>query len=192
MNRFGISLVEEIDADQLAVMGLLNPFARRIPAIFEAAIDQYNTEVSALARAENDDRAAASAIYCYAWAGFQREFMEEPGCHFLKVRGLQVLNVRDQLVIRAKKVDANGRHSNNDTAQQRAFDAQEDLPDLPPAAHRIVIGYQPDIALSMVERVIVRRPLGRWTSQLVNTEEQSWIDITPIELPFSARRAAVG
>lgn len=184
--------MEDIEADQLEVMGLLEPVALRIPPIFDAAVDQYNSEISALARAEHDERAAANAIYCYAWAGFQREFMGEDGFHFLTVRGLKVLNIRDRLVIRAKKVDANGRHSNNPTAQQRAFDAQEDLPDLPPVAHRIVIGYQPDIAFSMVERVTVRRPLGRWVSQLVLGGDQSWVDITPAELPFVPRRAAAG
>lgn len=185
--------MDEIDPDQATVMALLEPFASRIPPIFDAAVDQYNNESSPLARAEHDDRAAASAIYCYAWAGFQREFADEEGFHFLKVRGLQVLNIRDQLVVRAKKVDVNGRHSNNDTAQQRAFDSQQDLPDLPSAAHRIIIGYQPDIALSIVERVIVKRPLGLWTSLLVQgSEEPSWVDITPVQLPFVARRAAAG
>jgi hypothetical protein len=105
------------------------------------------------------------------------------------VRGLHLLNVHDKVLIRAKKVDENGRHRNSDTAQQRAFDAQEDLPGLPPAAARLVIGYQPDPAFSEVERVIVRRPLGRWVSQILETDETAtWEDITPVELPFGTIR----
>jgi hypothetical protein len=90
--------------------------------------------------------------------------------HFLEIRNLHVLNIRDQMLIRAKKVNANGRHRNNHTLQQRAFDAQEELPGLPPVAARLVMAYQPDAAFSEVERVTVRRPLGRWVSQIVDAE----------------------
>ena len=185
--------MHEIDPDQIEVMGLLKPYLPRIYPIFPAALDLYNSEVSPMARAEHDDRASAAATYCHVWTGFQREFMDEPGFHFLELRGLRLLNIRDQLLIRAKKVDAGGRHRNADTAQQRAFDAQDDLPGLPPAAVRLVIGYQPDLAFSEVERVIVRRPLGRWVAQVVETDEVAhWIDITPIELPFVRGLRATG
>lgn len=185
--------MDEINPDQEEVMRLLEPDLSRIYPIFPAAVALYNSEVSAKARAELDDSAAAKSTHCHVWAGFQREFLDESGYDFLEVRGLKVLNIRDQLLIRAKKVDANGRHRNADTAQQRAFDAQENLPGLPAAATRLVIGYQPDIAFSEVERVIVRRPLGRWVSQIVEADEAPhWIDITPRELPLESGRRATG
>jgi hypothetical protein len=183
--------MDEIDPDQLEIMGLLDPYLGRMYPRFPAALALYN-EVPAHIRAEHDDRAAASATWCHVWSDFQREFAGEPGFHFLEVRNLHLLNIRDRLLIRAKKVDANGRHRNNDTAQQRAFDSQEELPGLPPKAARLVMGYQPDPAFSKVERVTVRRPLGRWVSQIVEIEMAcSWVDITPVELPFGTmlRRA---
>ena len=183
--------MDDIDVDQQRVMGLLEPHLARMYPIFGAALDLYNKEVSAKARAEHDARAICSAIYCHAWAAFQREFIDEPGFNFLKTRGLNVLNIRDEVVLRVKKVDENGRHQNADTAQQRDFDAQKDLPDIPPAGIRIVMGYQPDEAFSAVERVIVRRPLQRWVSQITEVgEPRQWVDITPAELPFVPRRAA--
>jgi hypothetical protein len=92
---------------------------------------------------------------------------------------------------RAKKADENGRHRNADTTQQRAFDGQLDIPGLPKEAARVVIGYQPDAAFSTVERVTIRRPLGRWVSQLVEMDEGcGWVDITPTELPFEKRKRA--
>jgi hypothetical protein len=185
--------MDEIDPDQQATMGMLEPHLSRMYPCFPAALALYN-DIAAHIRAEHDDRAAASAVWCHIWSGLQREFSEEPGFHFLEIRNLHLLNIRDQMLIRAKKVDANGRHRNNDTPQQRAFDAQEELPGLPPAAARLVMGYQPDAAFSEVERVTVRRPLGRWVSQIVEAEpECSWVDITPIELPFgTSRRHARG
>ena len=124
-------------------------------------------------------------------AGFQQEFIDEDGFNFLDIRGLSVLNIRDELVIRVKKVDQNGRHRNYQTQQQIDFDAQQELPGLPPAATRIIIGYQPDIAFSEVERVIVRRPKGRWVSQIIDSGESAeWTDITPVELPLRRARNA--
>ena len=185
--------MDDINADQQRIMGLLEPYLDRMFPIFEAAVNLYNTEVSPKARAEHDIRAITNSIICHAWAGFQREFSDEPGFHFLETRGLKVLNIKDEIVARFKKVDANGRHKNADTAQQRAFDKQQTLPDIPPAASRIVMGYQPDEAFSTVERVIVRRPLGTWVSQIIETTDiGSWVDITPLELPFPAQRRAAG
>jgi hypothetical protein len=51
------------------------------------------------------------------------------------------------------------------------------------------MGYQPDAAFAEVERVTVRRPLGRWVSQIIEAEtEGAWVDITPVELPFGTMR----
>jgi hypothetical protein len=180
--------MDDIDPDQAAIMTMLEPYLARMYPCFPAALALYN-ETAAHIRAEHDDRAAASSVYCHVWSGLQRELSEEAGFHFLTHNGLNLLNIRDQVLIRAKKVDANGRHRNADTTQQRAFDAQEELPGLPPAAVRLVMGYQPDVAFSEVERVTVRRPLGRWVSQIVEAEaECAWIDITPVELPFGTMR----
>lgn len=186
--------MDDADSDQQNVMAVLAPFLPRLHAIFPAALNLYNQEVGPQARAEHNTRAIANAVWCHAWAGFRREFMDEPGFHFLERRGLEVLNIRDELVLRAKKVDENGRHQNADTRQQREFDAQLPLEGLPPAAIRVIIGYQPDEAFSVVERVTVRRPRGLWVSQIVDVDEaaeepQRWIDITPLDL-FRRRRAA--
>lgn len=184
--------LDDYDPDQQRVMGLLAPHLDRLFPIFGAAVDMFNSEVSRRAIAELNTRAIANSVWCHLWAGLQREFLDEPGFHFIESRGLSVVNINDELVMRVKKVDENGRHQNADTEQQRAFDQQLDLPDIPPAATRIVMGYQPDEAFSQVERVLVRRPKGRWVSQVVVVDDAcAWIDITPAELPFdSARRAA--
>jgi hypothetical protein len=185
--------MDEFDPDQLKIMEVLEPYLGRMFPIFGEAVALYNDEVSAAARAEHDDRATASAVWCHVWHGFQREFAGEAGFHFMEVRGLHILNLQDKIVLRAKKVDANGRHRNNDTEQQRAFDAQEPLPGLPPAADRIIMGYQPDPVFSRVERVLVRRPLGAWVSQIAEPGgDRAWIDITPVELPFGRVRRAAG
>lgn len=177
--------MDEIDPDQHAIMAKLEPYLPRVFPLFPSALRMYIEEYPSNIRAEHDDRTAMSAVYCHIWKGFQREFIDEPGFRFLTVRGLELLNINDELVIRAKKVDANGRHRNSDTVQQRNFDEQIELPGLPPAAARLVVGYQPDIAFTEVERVLIRRPKGSWVSQILEPPaETSWVDITPARLPF--------
>ncbi len=181
--------MDDAEAEQQHVMGVLEPHFAPIISIFDDAMALYNSDVSPRARAEHDGRAAASAVYRHAWMGLQREFGEATGFHFGELRGLHYVNLRDLVVFRPKKVDANGRHVNSQTPQQKDFDRQRPLPGIPPAAIRVIIGYEPDVAFSKVERVIVRRPKGRWVSQIVTGGDVcSWIDITPVELPFTPGR----
>jgi hypothetical protein len=182
------------DEDQAEIMDTLAPYFGRIYPLFDAAIELYNADYTPKARAEHSDRATANNVYCHAWQGLEREFADEPGFHFLKIRGsLNVLNVKDRAVIRLKKVDANGLWRNHKSKQQIDFDAQKDLPGIPRAAARLVLGYQPDPAFSRVERVTLRRPKGRWVSQIVaDGDDVVWVDITPKEFPFREGRRHTG
>ena len=178
------------NAEQEQVMAVIEPYIEEIHSIFTNAVDRYN-EIDPAARAEHEDRTAASCIRDYAWMGFKTSFSENSGFHFLDIRGLNVLNIRDEVVIRVKKVDSEGRHRNYQTQQQKDFDSQQELQGLPSAAKRIVVGYQPDVAMESVERVTVRRPKGNWVSQINESgQESSWVDITPAQLPFKTKKRA--
>ncbi len=177
--------MDEIGEQQAMVMGVLEPDFAALTRIYVEAVDLYNAETSPRIRAEHTSRAALNSIYALVWKGYQREFGEVPGHHLFDVRGLNVLNISDQVVARAKRVDANGRHTNNRTPQQRDFDRQILLAGLPAEAVRVVVGYELDPAYSMVERVIVRHTMGDWVSQIVSVEDvYRWEDITPIRLPL--------
>jgi len=177
--------VDEFEEQQRMAMAVLEPHFATLTDIYKSAIDLYNEGTSARVRAEHDSRAALNSIYALAWKGYEREFGEMPGLHLLNMRGLKVLNIADMVVARAKRVDANGRHVQNMTPQQRTFDRQLPLTGLPPAAVRLVIGYELDPAYSTVERVIVRHTQGAWVSQIVSVDEAyHWEDITPVRLPL--------
>jgi hypothetical protein len=183
---------DNIQENQQSVMAVLEPYFSKISEIYESAVRLYNEATTAQARADHDSRAALSAIYRHAWMGYQRELGEQAGFHFLKVRGLHVLNIRDKVVLRAKRVDENGLHVNNQTEQQRNFDRQRPIPGLPEEASRIVVGYQLDPAFSAVERVIVRNPATGWAAQVVVADDiYAWNDITPIQLPLQMKKAAI-
>jgi len=184
-----------VDEVQGRVMGTLEPHFGRIYPIFKIALSVYRDEYPSGVRVEHSDRTTASAIYDHVFAGFQREFMGEVGFTFLNVRGLMLLNIRDAIVARFKKVNEDGIHRNLQTKQQKDFDRQADIPGLPPAATRIVLGYQPDAAMSLVERVTVREPYNNWVAQIVETDaEYTWEDITPAKLALTHEggRRAIG
>ena len=177
--------MNEFSEQQAMAMAVLEPDFATLTDIYSAAVDLYNEGTSARIRAEHTSRAALNSIYALVWKGYEREFGELPGHHLLVMRGLNVLNVADKVVVRAKRVDANGRHANNSTKQQRDFDGQLPLAGLPAEAVRLVIGYELDPAYSTVERVIIRHTMGDWVSQIVAVDEAyHWEDITPVRLPL--------
>lgn len=177
--------MDEFTEQQEKVMGVLDPHFATLTQIYADAVDLYNNETSPRIRAEHTSRAALNSIYALVWKGYQREFGELPGHHLFDVRGLNVLNIADKVVARAKRVDANGRHTNNRTKQQKDFDRQIPLAGLPAEAVRVVIGYELDPAYSTVERVIVRHTMGDWVSQIVSVDEAyHWENITPVRLPL--------
>jgi hypothetical protein len=177
--------MDEFSEEQEMAMAVLEPHFATLTEIYSSAVDLYNEGTSARIRAEHTSRAALNSIYALVWKGYQREFGDLPGHHLLDMRGLNVLNIADKVVVRAKRVDANGRHRNNITKQQRDFDRQLPLAGLPPEAVRLVIGYELDPAYSTVERVIVRHTMGSWVSQIVVVDESyHWEDITPVRLPL--------
>lgn len=183
--------MDEFEEQQVTVMAVLEPHFAILTDIYHSAVNLYNDGTSGRVRADHDSRAALNSIYALAWKGYEREFGDTPGLHLLNMRGLNVLNIADKVVARAKRVDANGRHVNNPTEQQKRFDRQLPLEGLPPEAVRIVIGYELDPAYSTVERVIVRHTKGDWLSQIVVVDDvYHWENITPVRLPLQGGRRA--
>jgi hypothetical protein len=175
-----------MDWDQEDCMGRIEPLFRPLHDALHHGMAFYQQNYSAEVIAQQRDRTAANCVYDHGFHRIKEELGLTAGCHFLTVRGLEVLNYHDLALLRFKKVDGSGRWRNYQTKQQRDFDNQLPLPGLPPAAVRLVVGYEPDAAFTTVERVIVSRPLGRnirWAAQIVVLDDVvSWEDITPARL----------
>jgi hypothetical protein len=171
------------DADLTRCMQIIEPLLLDLCEGWEVAVSRYRDEYPPAVLAEHDDSVAAACVRSHQWMEVQRRLDGKPGIALLNINGLKVINLRDQAVIRLKKLDARGRHSNYQTKQQREFDGQEPLPGLPPAAVRLTSGYQLDASGEAIERHIVARPMGRsiaWTAQVhVVDTAASWVDITP-------------
>jgi hypothetical protein len=180
-----------MDEDQEDCMGRIEPLFRPLDDALRHGMAFYRNNYSAEVVAQQRDRTAANCVYDHSFHRIRELLDQEPGCHFLSVRGLEVLNYYDLAVLRLKKVDGAGRWRNFQTPQQRDFDRQLPLPGLPAAAVRLVVGYEPDAAFTTVERIIVSRPFVntiRWAAQIVVLDDNtSWLDITPARIAGTER-----
>jgi hypothetical protein len=178
--------------DEEDCMSRIEPLFRVLHVSLHHGMAFYKENYSAEVISQHRDRTAASCVYDHSFHRMREELDGSPGCHFVRLgRLLEVLNYCDLAVLRLKKVNGAGRWRNYPTKQQRDFDDQKPLPGLPSEAVRLVVGYQPDPSFSIVERVIVSRPLGetiRWTAQIVVVDDAcSWVDITPSRLEGTER-----
>jgi hypothetical protein len=179
------------DLDLGRCMGMLEPFLPRIAGCVRRGFDKYQ-EYPTEFRADHDNRAAASCVHAHILTGVSAEFIDVPGAVVLNARGLRVLNIRDRVVGRFKRVNEEGRSRSYPTMQLQKFDKQLPLPAIPTAAARVTFGYEPDLAFSEIIRVVVSCPLGSsilWCAQIEINESgaATWRDITPRRLPGTER-----
>jgi len=135
----------------------------------------------------DDIRAQATCTYSHMVAAADRRFLGQPGIRPLDIRGLKLwLFETASIVIRFKKMDEDGRSRNYPTKQARDFDAQLELPGLPPKPVRLTVGYLLDETGSEFVRCQIARPDRRealWCGAVIPREdrkpgERIWIDVT--------------
>ncbi|MEM7046960.1 MAG: hypothetical protein AAF442_04840 [Pseudomonadota bacterium] len=151
---------------------ILAPYIPDMAKAPHLGLDRYNSSVEPGARAEHRPSTSANSIYDHTWAELIEKLGEKVGLHFLEINGLKILNFDDKLVLRLKKVDQQGQHSNISTKQQKAFDAQESIPGLP--FERLILGYEPDQVFSRVIRVTIRPVHREWAVQIHDRQEDNW------------------
>ena len=174
--------------DQERAMAAIAPLLRSLHDNLHASFARYwsKEHYSGAARAEHRARTTANCIYDHAEKLMRSREGEIAGLKVLNSRGLTLFNSKDKWVVRLKKVSPSGRRANVLTGQQRDFDEQLSFEGFPDEAFRLVAGYQPDVAGTYIERVMIVRQIGGivyWTSQVnVLEESASWVDATPARL----------
>jgi hypothetical protein len=120
-------------------------------------------------------------------AAADRRFFGREGIRVIEIRGLKLwLFESASVVVRFKKMDEDGRSRNYPTKQARDFDAQLELPGLPPKPVRLTAGYLLDETGIDFVRSQIARPYGRealWCGAVIPREdrkpgERIWIDVT--------------
>lgn len=113
-------------------------------------------------RAPLDGRARACFINRHIVSKVQAVFTDDHSVRVVDVRGfVELVILKARMIIRFKKLDKHGRSSNIlTTAQRNWFRAQEKLPEMPPAAVRLIAGYVLDDLTANLNRVLVTMPNG--------------------------------
>src|SRR6185436_5736860 len=164
---------------------------RTMPQIMEAIGDDLLDDFDAVTREahatyrtydpavliEHDVRAQATCTYTHMVAGADRRFLGREGVRILDIRGLKLwLFEHASVVIRFKKMDEDGRSRNYPTKQAKAFDAQLELPGLPPKPVRLTAGYLLDRTGTEFVRCQIARPDGRealWCGAVIPREDRN-------------------
>jgi hypothetical protein len=136
---------------------------------------------------EHDVRAQANCTYSHMVSSADRRFVSRPEVRTLDIRGLKLwLFEEANVVVRFKKMDEDGKSRNYPTKQAKAFDAQLELPGLPPKPVRLTAGYLLDVTGTELVRSQIARPQGRealWCGAVIPREdrkpgERIWVDVT--------------
>lgn len=176
---------------------------RTIDEILNALGDSAIDEIAGIIRAgherytayepanllELDVRAQAACTFCHMHAEADRRLMGRAGIRPIDYRGGLKLWLYESanIVVRLKKMDEDGRSRNYPTKQAKAYDAQEELPNLPIPPVRLTAGYWLDATGQVINRVQIARPDGKraptWCIAVVPQEkrkagERIWIDVT--------------
>lgn len=137
-------------------------------------------------RVELKPRAAANCTYDHMVAEADRRFLDVRDIKPMDIRGLKLWLFGDDVVIRLKKMDEDGKVRNYPTKQARDFDLMRPLTGLPPAPARVSVGYVLDVTGQEIVRVQVARPNGKnvdWCAAIVPQDKRQqggkvWEDVS--------------
>lgn len=175
-----------IETDIEAVMPRLEPYLDSFDAILRhghAVYERYPPEIAV-------DHDASTQAHCtnrHILAEAHRIFGELPDVRSINVNGLQVwLLEASDAVVRFKKTDENGAHSNYQTQQIRAFDRGDELPGLPSLPVRVTVGYLLNATGTEYVRSQISLPTNRgaiWCAAIVPPSERdvgkaAWYEVT--------------
>ena len=178
--------------DLTANMAVMEPHLALLAGALRRGFATYQTQYPAVVRAAHDNAAAAKNVHRHILEEVTMAVDGLRGVAMVDARGLNVLNIHDQVVLRFKKMDEEGHSVSYPTEQAKHYDQQLPLPELPAAATRLTFGYEPDLAFSAIVRVLLACPLGPRPHWCVQVNEEvggaaSWVDITPRRLPGTER-----
>ncbi|GHO52907.1 hypothetical protein [Ktedonobacter robiniae] len=158
------------DNGEALVWNLLKPHVPVINDAIKASWIKY-LDINIEKRFPFDARTRANIVNNYICHEIRHRFADIPGVTITEHLGFLVLNFSDLVLSRFKILDRNLRAGNVWTKRQRDYDDLLELPDLPPKAIRVTIGYQLDRSETEIKNILVTRPAHRkiaWHFSILN------------------------
>lgn len=109
-------------------------------------------------------RTRASILHDLMVHNARKNFEGKPGIEMRDMRGLFLLIVDGQLLIRFKKLDEDKMSRSIPTRQTEDFLAQMDLPGMPPRATAIIVGYELNRLQTEMAAITVTCPNGSYNA----------------------------
>lgn len=148
-------MISKLNAEQI-----LGPFLSRFRDCIVQAFQKYRTDYKTVSIVHTQ-RSRASLIHDHMIA-FAREFLGgDPQIQIFAKRGLSLVNVKDNLLIRFKKLDAKRHSRDNATQQNFLFTAQLDLPGISSELTHLQAGYVLNELQTGLEGVYITCPNGK-------------------------------
>lgn len=148
-----------LDMSEAQARDLLDPYTGLFVTCIGAAWRKWK-DVDAFSRHVLDARARANVMYRFICEEVELHFAHVRGVNVMTVEGMLVLNVGGEAAIRFKKIGDDYRSSNIKTRHQELYSLQVELPNLPPMAARLTVGYQLEELQTEIKDIQVTHPKG--------------------------------
>jgi hypothetical protein len=176
---------------------LLGPQLKRIRDCIVRAFQKWRSDYSKNALVHTA-RSRASVIHDHMVAFAKEYFSGDDSIRIFSKSGLAVVNIKDVVLLRFKKLDAKKRSSSIPTRQNYLFKAQLDLPGIPSELTHLEAGYVLNELQTGLDGVYITCPNKNrleWfidLTPLVGTNvTQITINSTPTAAPQAARRKRI-
>lgn len=175
------------DISKAQAKRILAPYMEPLVQSIEQAWERW-WELPAKAVKAAGGRSRANLVYDFICDEIRTRFENMPGVSVHETRhNMLWLNIEGLLVIRFKKLDNLKLGSNIATRFQTEFTLQMQLPDLPPEAARLVVGYQIDKVQSKITDVLVTYRVGDVVKWFFSARKSGETNVpVPMRLPFPA------
>ena len=144
-------------------------------------------------RSKCHSRARANCVSDFMEHFARVHFSENAEVVPLERRGLFLIGIANEAVIRLKKFRSGRRISNIPTKQQIAFNLQLELPGIPKAV-RLNVGYLLDITQTKIKDILVTLQHGRtvmWHFSIADQQSTVISMPLPLTMPKAPKRAKV-
>jgi hypothetical protein len=167
-------LFTEDEADEV-----LKPYYDAIRSFFFGAWNDWE-KLPAAMRSKLSARARANFLYDFILFRAKSHFTGLKDVIMIERRGLFLFGVLGKVIFRFKKLNRDKRHCNIPTGQQIMLSLQRELPGMPPAAARLIVGYQLNLTQTDIETILVTYPNGKnlsWAYPIIDDGQSNVIPI---------------
>lgn len=164
-----------------AARTILDPYMVRLRECITLAWENYEYQYG-LMRHIHTPRTRANIVHDHMVYHARRLFEGDTNVSMSEVKGLFLVEIGGQLLVRFKKLDEDKRHHNYPTPYNLEFWGQLDLPGIPHVT-RLVAGYELNNLQTDINAIYITCPNGScnaWHFELESKMPQAEVDEFPI------------